>query len=456
MRDRARREGKPRAPSNLTLQMAAATSARVPRALLPNAIRSRTRTTARRVAPPLEHRILMTATLCLLAFGAVMVYCASSPAGALASGGSGAGMFLRYLLFGGCGLAVMYGLERRGVQLFDARVTKLLLLGAYVLLMLVLLPGFGRSTGGAQRWFSFGPVQFQPSEIMKFALVLYLARHLAENPKRMRSFREALVPIAIVAGPACLLVLFEPDLGTTLVIFCTVLALLLAAGLPARYALAVVGIAAVGLLVLAIAEPYQRARLTAFLHPASAISIQGPEYQGHQGQVALGSGGLFGVGLGKSVQNILTLPEAQTDFILAVVGEQLGVMGIFVLVFLYGMIAYAGLRTARRAGTRYAKLLATGLTSLILCQGILNIFVVLGLAPLTGVPLPFVSYAPTNLYVMLACVGLLLNISRPAARRLKAVDPGEASQPTRADAERERRRRQREDRRGERPRRSAG
>jgi cell division protein FtsW len=233
------------------------------------------------------------------------------------------------------------------------------------------------------------------------------------------------------------------------------LALLLAAGLPGRYALAIIGIGLFTVLLLALIQPYQRARLTSFLHPASAAAIQGPEYQAYQGQIALGSGGLFGVGLGKSVQKIFYLPEAQTDFILAVIGEELGVLGVFGVIFLYGMIAYAGLRTARRAATRYAKLLATGLTSLILCQGLLNIFVVLGLAPLTGVPLPFISYAPTNLCVMLASVGLLLNVSRPAARRLKAVDPADetATKPRAgADAARERRRAQRLDRR----RRSAG
>ncbi len=145
------------------------------------------------------------------------------------------------------------------------------------------------------------------------------------------------------------------------------------------------------------------------------------------------------------MQKIFYLPEAQTDFILAVIGEELGVLGIFGVIFLYGMIAYAGLRTARRAADRYAKLLATGLTSLILCQGTLNIFVVLGLAPLTGVPLPFISYAPTNLCVMLVAVGLLLNISRPGARRLRVVDDSSARRPARRDAaaDRDRRRRDR-------------
>jgi cell division protein FtsW len=436
--------------SKTSAQMAAATSARPPgRAPMPAATKGRRRAAARRVAPPLEHRILMTATLCLLAFGAVMVYSASSPVGALsAHGGTGAGEFIRYVAFGAIGLGAMYVLERRGLSLFDERMTRLLLLGSFGLLVLVLVPGFGVRVLGAKRWFSAGPLQFQPSEIMKLALVLYVARYLAEHPKRMRGFRQALAPIAVVVGPACLLIVIEPDLGTTLVVAFTMLTLLLAAGLPGRYLAAIIAAGLFAVLLMALIQPYQRTRLTAFLHPASAASIAGPEYQGYQGQLALGSGGLFGVGLGKSVQKIFYLPEAQTDFILAVVGEELGVVGIFGVVFLYGMIAYAGLRTARRAATRYAKLLATGLTSLILCQGLLNVFVVLGLAPLTGVPLPFISYAPTNLCIMLAAVGLLLNISRPAARSLKAVTPTRTTEHERtADAERERRRRRRQERR---------
>jgi cell division protein FtsW len=398
---------------------------------------ARRRATGRRVAPPLEHRILMTATLCLLAFGAVMVYSASSPLGVLNGQGNGTGDFVRYLAFGGLGLGAMHLLERRGLALLDRRLVNLLLLGSFTLLVLVLVPGFGVQVNGARRWFALGPIQFQPSELMKIALVLYVARYLADHPKRIRSFRQAITPIAILSGPACLLIVVEPDLGTTLVVAFTITMLLLAAGMPIRY-LGLLAAVAIGLvLMLAIAQPYQRARLTSFLNPWASKSTAG--FQAVQGQIALGSGGLLGVGLGKSVQKIFYLPEAQTDFILAVIGEELGVLGVFGVVFLYGMIAYAGLRTARRAAQRYAKLLATGLTSLILCQGILNIFVVLGIAPLTGVPLPFISYAPTNLCVMLASVGLLLNISRPGARRLKVVEA-----PTRdSSADRDRRRRDR-------------
>ncbi len=380
----------------------------------------------------------MTATLCLLAFGAVMVYSASSPVGVLAGSSTGTGEFVRYLVFGALGLAAMHVLERRGVTLLlDPRLARVLLLGSFVLLLLVLLPGFGVRVNGARRWFAAGPIQFQPSELMKLALVLYVARYLAEHPKRLRGFRQAIAPIAVVVGPACLLIVVEPDLGTTLVIAFVIAALLVAAGMPLRYlaALAVIGVVAVGM--LAVAQPYERARLASFLHPWSVGASSG--YQAVQGQIALGSGGLLGVGLGQGVQKIYYLPEAQTDFILAVIGEELGVVGIFGVVFLYGMIAYAGLRTARRAAGRYAKLLATGLTSLILCQGILNIFVVLGLTPLTGVPLPFISYAPTNLCVMLASVGLLLNISRPGARRLQVVEAPASERPE----DRDRRRRDR-------------
>src|ERR1700749_234412 len=384
---------------------------------------SRRRTSSRRVAPPLEHRILMTAALCLLAFGAVMVYGASSPVGALsAHGGSGAGEFIRYLVFGAIGLVAMWVLERRVLALLTPQVCRLMLLGSFALLVLVLVPGFGVAVNGARRWFAVGPIQFQPSEIMKLALGLYVARYLADPPKRMKSFRQAVAPIVIAVGPAVLLIVVEPDLGTALVVAFTVAALMIAAGMPMRYLGRLAAVAAVGVLLMVLAQPYQQARLTSFLHPWSSATAAGAGYQAVQGQIALGSGGLVGVGLGKSVQKIFYLPEAQTDFILAVIGEELGVLGICGVVCLYGMIAYAGLRTARRAVGRYPKLLASGLTSLILCQGVLNIFVVLGLAPLTGVPLPFISYAPTNLCVMLAAVGLLLNIARPGARRLKVVE----------------------------------
>ena len=396
------------------------------------------RPAARAAAPPLEHRVLLTATLCLLAFGAVMVYSASTPRGLVAGQGSGLSYLIRYLAAGLLGLAALRVLARRGLALLNPGIVKLMLLGSFALLALVLVPGIGIDILGARRWFGAGPIQFQPSEVMKLAIVLYVARFLAEHPKRIKSFQQTIVPVGIVAVPACLLIVVEPDLGTTLVVAFVLGALLVAAGVPMRH-LAILAALGVGcVLVIAVAQPYARTRLTAFLHPSAAPSASSAAYQALQGQIAIGSGGVFGVGIGEGVQKAFYLPEAQTDTILAVIGEELGVLGIFALVGLYAMMAWSGFRIARRASTRYGKLLASGLTSLIMCQATLNIFVVVGLAPLTGVPLPFISYAPTNLCIMLASVGLLLNISVPKAPRLKVV----ASAPDAAE-ERERRRRHR-------------
>ncbi len=366
----------------------------------------------------------MTATLCLIAFGAVMVYSASSPDGVIDGGGYGTSYFLRYLLAAAIGLTAMRACEQYGLRWAGERNLRILLLISFGLLLVVLLPGIGREVNGARRWFAQGPIEFQPSELMKLALVLYVARYVADHPRRLQlGFRAALAPITVVVGPACLLIAVEPDLGTTLVVVFTIVALLVVGGIPLRHVgkIAVVVACLVGLLVLV--RPYELQRLTSFLHPFSQETNAG--WQASQGQIAVGSGGLSGVGLGESVAKVQWLPEAQTDFILAVIGEELGLVGILVVVGLYGMIAYAGLRTARRAASRYRKLLASGLTSLILCQGILNIFVVLGIAPLTGVPLPFISYAPTSLIVMLVSVGLLLGISRPSARELRLVDGDE-------------------------------
>jgi cell division protein FtsW len=381
--------------------------------------------------------MLLTATLCLLAFGAVMVYSASSPRDLVSGQGSGMSYLIRYLVYGLIGLAAMRVLARRGLALLDPRIVTLMLVGSFVLLLLVLVPGFGLDISGARRWFALGPIQFQPSELMKLAIVLYVARFLADHPKRVKSFSQAIVPVALIAGPACLLIVAEPDLGTTLVVAFAVGALLLASGVPMRHLAILAGIGVICVLVLALAQPYQRVRLTAFLHPSASTSASPAAYQSFQGQIAIGSGGLFGVGIGQGVQKAFYLPEAQTDFILAVIGEELGVLGIFGLVCLYAMIAWSGLRIARRARTRYAKLLASGLTSLILCQAALNIFVVLGLAPLTGVPLPFISYAPTNLCIVLASVGLLLNISSPGGPRLQVV--GTSRRDSAADRDRRRR-----------------
>ena len=226
-------------------------------------------------------------------------------------------------------------------------------------------------------------------------------------------------PLGLVTGSACVLIASQPDLGTALVIVFTIVSLLVVAGIPIRFLLVGGGVLALVILLFALVEPYRRARLTSFIDPWARATTDG--FQSVQGQIALGSGGLFGRGLGASQQKNFFLPEAHTDFILAIIGEELGVIGITVLLFLYGLIAYAGLRVAKAATNPYAKLLASGLTAMVLCQATLNVFTVLGLAPLTGVPLPFISYGSTNLVVLLGAMGLLLNVATGEAAQLRLV-----------------------------------
>jgi cell division protein FtsW len=233
--------------------------------------------------------------------------------------------------------------------------------------------------------------------------------------------------LLLVGGGMAGLVLIEPDLGTAMVISFVLAALLMVGGIQGRH-LAFLAAALATLALLAILfEPYRRERLLTFLNPWA--DTQGSGFQSVQAMIAIGSGGPFGVGLGESVQKLFYLPEAHTDMILAVIGEELGFAGIFGVLFLYGMIAYAGLRAARAATDLYAKLLAAGVTSVILLQATINFFAVLGVLPLTGVPLPFISYGNSNLVVLLAGMGLLMNVAQQGAksgrkRKLRVMEGG--------------------------------
>src|SRR3954451_6952843 len=376
-------------------------------------------TRPRRAPKPVEYNILLTATLCLLAAGAVMVYSASSARTLLEGQGDGTAYLVKYLVFGAAGLVLLQVLARGGLELLP-RVTPALLALSFVLLVVVKLPGVGVEINGARRWIGAGPLPFQPSELMKLALVLYATGLLATTPSRLRSLRDgAAGPLLLVAGAAIVLIASQPDLGTALVIAFTLGALLLVAGVPLGLLGRIAGVGALLVALFIVVEPYRAARVTAFLNPWAHAASSG--FQSVQGQIALGSGGLFGVGLGESVQKVFYLPEAHTDFILAVIGEELGVAGICGLLFLYGLIAYAGLRTAKAARTRYTQLLATGLTALILCQALLNVFAVLGIAPLTGVPLPFISSGSSSLLVLLAAMGLLLNVASRSSAHLASL-----------------------------------
>ena len=241
------------------------------------------------------------------------------------------------------------------------------------------------------------------------ALILYGADLLASKPKRVRSI-DGLMPYLLVVAVACLLIVAEPDLGTTLVIAFAVGATLIAAGARLRDLGLIALVLGCFALLLTVIEPYRMARLTGFLNPGADAA--GAGFQAAQAKIALGSGGLFGVGIGNGVQKAFYLPEAHTDMISAVIGEELGLVGITAVVGLFAMFGYAGLQVARKAKDRYGKLLVAGLTSLIVVQATINLFAVMGLAPLTGVPLPFVSYGNSSLMASLFAVGLILNVAR--------------------------------------------
>jgi len=369
---------------------------------------------------PVEYSILYTATLCLLAGGAVMVYSASSAESLLAGPGDPAYYLKRYVMFGLAGLVLLHLASRHGLKVIRA-LTPVLLAGSLALNVAIMLPRIGVTVNGATRWIGAGALQFQPSELLKVSIVLYGAQLLATRPESVRTVGTVTKPLLLVVVAACALLMKQPDMGTTMVVCFAVGALLVAAGTPMRNLALIGGTLLFLATILAIAEPYRRERLLSFIDPFADAGDSG--FQAVQALTAIGHGGFFGVGLGESVQKIFYLPEAHTDMILAVIGEELGLFGILGLVGLYGMIGYAGLRVAKLARDRYSKLLAAGITSLILCQATLNFFAVLGLMPLTGVPLPFISYGASNLVVLMGAMGLLLNVAATGGRAKRAERP---------------------------------
>lgn len=378
----------------------------------------------KRDAPPPEYSVMLTATLCLVAFGAVMVFSATSVKAVLPEGGGDSAEYLkRVAIFAVLGLIAMRVFSSYGLRLARGA-TPVFLVVAFLMLLAVLIPGVGQTVNGSQRWLGAGPLQFQPSEMAKLAVILYGTHLLASEPKRVRTL-QGLGPFLIVCGAFLGLIALQPDLGTASTIILSSACLLLLAGTKLRTLAPVGAVLAVGLIALVASHPYQQARLTGFLNPSSDPS--GANYQGLQAEIAVGSGGPLGVGLGESVQKASYLPEAHTDMIAAVIGEESGFAGMLVLVALFAMFGWAGFKAAHRASDRYSKLLAATLTSLVLIQAGINLFAVMGLAPLTGIPLPFVSYGGSSLVVMLAAVGLLLNVARGPVAAGSARERGGSS-----------------------------
>ncbi len=355
-----------------------------------------------------EYNLLLTATLILLAIGAVMVFSASSTARILSNGGlSDSAHYLQMTLAVSLvGLLLMRFMIKRNLSVVR-NATPLIMFLALAGLAAVLVAG--TAINGTRGWFAAGPIQVQPAEFLKLALVLYGAHLFADRPDRLHSVRD-MAPYLLMTAVACGLVMLQPDMGTAMVAVFAVGITLFAAGARIRdLALLGGGMAALAM-VMALVAPYRRDRLLTFLNPEHDVAGNG--FQVIQAKIAIGSGGLDGVGIGNGVQKAFYLPEAHTDMISAVLGEEFGFLGMVVLLAVYGLLGYAGFRIARSAKDDYGRILASGLTGLLLIQASLNLYAVMGMAPLTGVPLPLISYGNNSLIVSLVAIGLILNVAR--------------------------------------------
>lgn len=279
-----------------------------------------------------------------------------------------------------------------------------------ILLLAVLIPGLGFGYGGANRWVSLGPIILQPTEVLKLVFILYLATLFSKNIEGIKETAYGLMPFLIILGSIIFLIMLQPDMGTMITIAVTALVVFFIAGAPLKH-LAWILVGATGLMLLLIKiAPYRAARLTVFLNPA--LDPQGIGYHINQALMAIGSGGIFGLGFGHSRQKYLYLPEVTGDSIFAVITEELGLIFALLLIALFLVVLVRGIRIAKTAPDIYGRLIATGITAWIVFQAFINIGAMVTLLPLTGIPLPFISYGSSALVTTLAAIGVLLNISK--------------------------------------------
>ncbi len=344
----------------------------------------------------------------------------TSSATQLDVGGSPYSVFVKQLAGAVAGLAMIWALSKAPPGLFRAIATPMLL--AAVAGLLVVL-AFGQEVDGAKRWIVIAGTPVQPSEFAKLAFLLWGADLLARKEKlrQLDDWRTLLIPLLPGAAVIAMLVMLGHDFGTTFLLLIILLALLWVIGTPARAFAGILGLIVFAMLLLIIVEPYSNSRLTSFLNQGG--SPTGPDMQGIQGRWAIGSGGLFGVGLGDSMEKWGWVPNASTDFIFAILGEELGLIGTVCVTLLYSVFAYAGLRVARRMQDTFMRLAAAAATAWIVAQALVNIGAVIGLLPITGVPLPLISQGLSSLLATMAAIGMLLSFARrePGAAEALAV-----------------------------------
>jgi len=375
--------------------------------------------------PLTSYYLVLGITALLLGLGLVMVQSTASVAD-LNAGLSPYSDFGKQLLGAAIGLPLMWVAARSGPRLFRALAYPLLAVAA-VGLCLTLVHGVGVSQNGAARWITIGGQAIQPSELAKLALVVWGADLLARKEKlgHLADWRRMLVPLMPGVGVLCLLVMAGDDLGTTFILLVIFLALLWVIGTPGRLFGGLLILMALAMVLMIVSAKYRLARLVGYLNQQG--SVTGANWQGIQGKYAVGSGGMFGVGLGASREKWGYVPDSTSDFIFAIIGEELGLVGTFCVIVLYGGLAFAGLRIARRVPDAFARLAAAAITAWIVVEAMVNIGAVIGVLPITGVPLPLVSAGLSSLLVTLVALGMMMSFARlePGAREaLAARGPG--------------------------------
>jgi cell division protein FtsW len=351
-------------------------------------------------------RFLIITTLMLVAFGVVMVY-STSYVFAMKRFGDEYFFVKKHMVFAVVGLALFIIASKVPYRVYRTLAYPMLIVAA-ALLVLVFIPGFGFEAGGARRWIRLGPIAFQPSEPAKLAVIFFLAYSLAAKTEKIKSFAYGFLPNILLPGIIITLIVLEPDLGTALTVAALVVIMIFTAGVRLRY-LAGLSLLAVPILYAVISNfGYMMNRLAVYIDPWKDPT--GAGFQMVQSFIAFGSGGVWGTGLGAGKQKLFYLPEAHTDFILSVIGEELGLVGVGAVIALYALFLFCGTRIAFRARNLHGTYLALGLTFMVVFQAVINMAVVTGLLPPKGLPLPFISYGGTSLVINMMAVGVLLNI----------------------------------------------
>ncbi|MBR3049341.1 MAG: stage V sporulation protein E [Bacilli bacterium] len=353
-------------------------------------------------------KLLFLSVILISIFGLIMIYSASSIWANYKFHDSF--HYLKYqFIFLILGIIIMKFISKIDYKFYYKNSNKILLI-CFILLILVLIPGIGSIRNGSRSWFGIGPLGVQPSEAAKLGMIIFTSKYLTNSNKFLKSYKKGVFPILGILLILFGLIMLQPDLGTGVILVLSIILLLFIAGVNMKFFFGIGIIGLIGIILLIIIAPYRMDRITSFIDPWN--DPLGTGFQIIQSLYAIGPGGLLGNGFGNSIQKQFYLPEPQTDFIFSIISEEFGVVGCFIIVGLFSLILYRGIKIALNTKDSFSKYLAFGLIFQIIFQTLMNLMVVIGLIPVTGVTLPFISYGGSSLLISMVSMGILLNISR--------------------------------------------